>query len=78
MMAQKSLTLGTDLVLKGLKQAKFQKVFLAANCPPETEKSISHYCTIQQIPCEKVGIESDELGVVCKKPFAISVLAVRK
>ena len=64
--------------IKNLRLCKVQKVFLSSNCPAGIEKDLSYYAGLSGAEVHKLEYPNDELGVVCKKPFSISVLAVLK
>ncbi|MBI2140599.1 ribosomal L7Ae/L30e/S12e/Gadd45 family protein [Candidatus Woesearchaeota archaeon] len=72
------LIIGTDRTLKGIKQGKVVRVFLASNTAKETRESIEHYASLAGFEVSILPVLNDELGVVCKKPFSISVLSVKK
>jgi large subunit ribosomal protein L30e len=76
--AARRLIVGAQRTVKLLKQGKVEKVFVSSNCRASTAKSLAHYCSILKIACEELPINSSQLGVVCKKPFSISVLSVKK
>ncbi len=65
------LSFGTNLTLKHLKLGKAKKVFLASNCPQKIKDQITQY------PVEVVQLKepSMEIALLCKKPFAVSVLS---
>ena len=73
-----NLVLGTERSMKSLKLGKIQKVMLSSNCPAKVEKDISYYAGLAGAEFQKLDYPNDELGVICKKPFSISVLAVVK
>ncbi|MBI2176196.1 ribosomal L7Ae/L30e/S12e/Gadd45 family protein [Candidatus Woesearchaeota archaeon] len=70
------LVIGTAEVMKMLKQNKLAKVFVASNSLPSVKDSLGQYGP--DAGCEVVQLEipNDELGVMCKKPFSISVVGV--
>jgi len=70
------VVIGTEKVIKGLKAKHFGKVFLASNCLDETKKDIFHYGGLADIPVIELEITNEELGVICKKNFFISVLGI--
>lgn len=71
----KKVIIGSELVLNGLRTGKAAKVFIASNCKKETLSDIEHYSKVTGVELMKLPYPNDELGVLCKKPFAISVLA---
>jgi large subunit ribosomal protein L30e len=68
--------LGTERTIKNLKLGKVQKVLVSSNCPANVEKSIGYYAGLSNAEFYKLNYPNDELSVICKKPFSISVLAV--
>ena len=72
---QKKVVIGTDKVVRQLKEGKIGKIFLARNCPDKTRKDISYYAGLMQVPIVDLAMSNEELGVFCKKNFFISVLA---
>ena len=67
--------LGTKETIKRIKQGKINKVFLASNCREDIKKQIHYYAKIGKIEVYEMKETSAELGTVCKKPYAISVLS---
>ncbi|MFH2027964.1 MAG: ribosomal L7Ae/L30e/S12e/Gadd45 family protein [Nanoarchaeota archaeon] len=70
--------IGTDKTLKGLRAGKMSKIVLSLNCPEDVENDINHYSKISNVKVVKLDIPNDELGIVCKKPYSISVLGILK
>ena len=73
-----SLIMGTEKSVKSLRLGKVEKVLLSSNCPASVEKDLSYYAQMNGTEVHKLDYPNDELGVICKKPFSISVLAVVK
>jgi large subunit ribosomal protein L30e len=72
------LIMGTEETIKNLKLGKVKKVFLASNCEHSIVRDISHYTKIGNVDLTTLEIPNDELGVICRKPFSISVLCLMK
>jgi len=70
--------LGTEKSIKSLKLGRVQKVLVSSNCPVGVEKDINYYAGLNGTELYKLEYPNDELGVICKKPFSISVLAFLK
>ena len=68
--------IGFETVLKQLKKGKLSQIFLANNCPEKTRGDISHYAKLIDVPLVNLGINNEELGVLCKKNFFISVMGI--
>jgi len=73
-----NVLIGTDSVIKNLKIGKVSKVMMSSNCPAGIEADITHYAGLSGAEFEKLEFPNDELGIICKKPFSISVLALPK
>ena len=71
-----NVIIGTEKSVKSLKLGRVQKILLSSNCPAGVEKSINYYAGLNDAEIHKLEFPNDELGVICKKPFSISVLAV--
>lgn len=74
----KKLILGTDLTIKKLKLGKISKVFISSNCPVKIVKEINYLGKLSKTQIFKLKQQNDELGTICKKPFSISVVSVKK
>lgn len=72
------LIVGTDKTLKALKLGKLEKVFISLNCPSEVKATIKHYSKISKTTISQLKYPNDELGIVCKKPYSISILGLSK
>jgi large subunit ribosomal protein L30e len=70
--------IGTKSVLKNLKESKLIKIYLATNCPSDVRKDIEHYSALVKTPIVTLEIDNEEVGVLCKKYFFISVLGIKK
>ena len=78
LMKSGNVILGTERTLKGLRSGKVERILLSSNVAEKTEKDIGYYANLAQTEVQKLDIPNDELGIVCKKPFSISVLSVVK
>ena len=72
------LVLGTDRMLKDLRQGKLSKVFLTTNVSDGLREDIARYCGLGTCAIEQLSISNKELGVICKKPFSVSVAGLLK
>ena len=72
----KKLVVGTKQTLKNLKLGKLEKVFVTANCPESVKKDVAHYSSLSGCEVQSLDIPNEELGTICKKQFAISVLGL--
>lgn len=74
----KNIVIGTEKTLKNLKLGKISKVYISSNCSEKVMDSIEHYSRLSKAVMIKLKYPNDELGILCKKPFSISVLSVPK
>ena len=72
----KKLVIGAQRTLKSIREGKIDKVFLSSNSP--YKKDLDHYAKVSKIKVVQLEYANDELGDLCKKPYAISVLGVLK
>jgi large subunit ribosomal protein L30e len=68
--------IGSDVGMKSLKLGKTEKVYLASNCNEITKKEAERLARIAKVDVVVLSIPNDDLGVLCKKPFSISMLSV--
>ena len=70
--------IGTERVLKSLKEEKVSKVLLSANCRDDVKNDLEHFKSISNFEIMNLKYESEELGVICKKPYTISMIGFLK
>lgn len=73
-----NLIIGSDRVLKALRNNEMEKIYLASNAPPALADDIKHFAVMTHTDVEMTGVQNDELGVLCKKPFLISCIGLKK
>lgn len=78
LLKEKKIIIGTDRTLKNLKLGKIKKVYLSSTCSEQLSKSVEHYSKLSKASVVKLKYPSDELGILCKKSFFVSVLSVPK
>ena len=61
-----------------MKLGKLAKIFVTANCPKETREDIKYYAKLSDTLVVELKEHSDEISVICKKPFNVSVLSIAK
>ncbi len=76
LMSASKLVLGANETVKLLRQGKLARVFVSTNCSPQMRSDLENACKIAGIDVVELNQTSDEIGVLCKKPFAISVVGV--
>ncbi len=76
LMTASKLVFGAGETVKLLRQGRLARVYLSTNCSPQAKSDIEHACKIVGIDVVELNQSSEEIGVLCKKPFAISVIGV--
>jgi len=71
----KNLTFGADRTMKKLRKGELKSIFLAKNCPTGIKDMIKSYAKIGGVKIVELDVKNEELGVLCKKYFSISVLS---
>ncbi len=75
---EKKVVFGADVTLKNLKTGKVSLIYLTSNCPEELKENILHHAKVGGIAIREISYSDEELGIICKKPFSISVLTILK
>ena len=74
----KSFVIGTDRTLKELKKGNTQKVFITSNCAAHVKEELLRLAKLNGVDVEELSQLNEELGIICKKHFPISVASVVK
>ncbi|MBU1204508.1 MAG: ribosomal L7Ae/L30e/S12e/Gadd45 family protein [Nanoarchaeota archaeon] len=74
----RKIIIGTRVVMKNLKLNMLEKIYIASNCSESSKKELEYYSKLLKIPVIKLKQPNDELGVICKKQYSISMLGVLK
>ena len=72
----KKLIIGSQRVVKELKRSKLLEVFITANCENRVKEDLKHYSSMQKVKLTSLDINNEELGVICKKPFSVSIIGI--
>ncbi len=70
--------IGRGRVMKLLKAGGLESVVYASNCTPTTVKDLEYYARISKIQTEKFNGDASKLSQVCRKPFNITILGIKK
>lgn len=73
---EKKAVIGTKKVMKKLRSGQLSAVYITSNCPEKTKKDIEYYAGLSNTKTVQLKRANDELGVLCKKPFSISILGI--
>ena len=71
------IVLGSDETMKLLRAGKIKRVYLAANASASMKNDASHYGKLANAEVVQLELSNVDLGVLCKKPFSISVLGAK-
>ena len=74
----KKLVFGTKQVIKNIKKNKIEKLFISSNCKDETKTDLQHYSKMGKVEGISLKNSNKDVGIICKKPFSISVVGVLK
>ncbi len=67
------LVIGTERTIKALKKDELAKVVVSSNCSDSVRNQLSGKAEIVN-----VQESNEELGVLCKKPFRVALLGIKK
>ncbi|MFA6461807.1 MAG: ribosomal L7Ae/L30e/S12e/Gadd45 family protein [Candidatus Woesearchaeota archaeon] len=67
---------GTERVIKGIRNGSLKKIYLANNCPAKLRDDVVHYANLTGVPIVDLGYSNEEIGIFCKKNFLVSVLGL--
>lgn len=70
--------LGTDRTLKALRKGELKQVFCASNVDTRVREDLEYYEKSLKISVSHLKMSNEELGVLCGKPFSVSVIGVLK
>ena len=73
---QKEVIIGTDRVMKELKAKKINQIFIASNCPRKTKEDLTYYAQLASVPIVELKQTNEEVGLLCKKNFMVSVVGI--
>ena len=68
--------IGATLTLKRLKLGEIEKVIVTKNCPQQIKRDLRAHCADAEFV--ELPQTNQQLGIICKKPYAISVLSVTR
>lgn len=71
---EKGLVFGEREIISRLKNNRLKRVFIASNCKESLARDVEYYSKLGKIAVIKLDKTNEELGILCKKPFSISVL----
>jgi len=75
---QNKVIIGYKTVIKSLKSDRPELIVLAANTPEDKKKMIELNAKISKVQVKEYPKDGVDLGLLCGKPFSISVLAIKR
>ncbi len=78
LLTDKKLVIGTEITIKNLNKGNISKIFITSNCSNNIIQDIEHYANISNVEVVQLTQSNEELGILCKKPFSISVISILK
>jgi len=75
-LSEKRIVIGAETTVKQLKQGRLDAVFLCSNLPQAVKDDLAHHCGLSKTRLIQLEQSNEELGVICKKPFPISMCGV--
>ncbi len=73
----KKAVIGTKESMLLMKNKKCKLVVFAQNLPVELKEELENISKMTNIPIKMFNGTNKELGILCKKPFNISVIAIK-
>lgn len=74
----KKLILGSGRTIKLLKKGELKEIFLSSNMSKASKSAIETHAKMMGVKVSELGITNEEMGVVVKKPFGVSVASIQK
>ena len=74
----KKVFIGTERTIKNLKLGRVSAVYVTENISESVLETITRQASLSEVEVTKLNATNEELGIICKKPFRISVLSVIK
>jgi len=76
--AQKTdkLVIGLETTMNALRNNNIEYVFVASNAPQNMIEDLEHNSTVAETLISQLKVNSEDLGVACKKQFRVTVVGV--
>ena len=75
---ERKAILGFRKSLKYIKTKKPKLIVISENIPEDRKKEIEYLAKLEKVKVEVFKGTSKELGIVCGKPFPVSILVIQK
>lgn len=77
-LSKKNLTIGFEVSEKSLKNNELRTIIVSTNFEEIKKKHIEHLCKISEIEYIQSEMDAKTIGELCKKPFLINVVGIKK
>jgi large subunit ribosomal protein L30e len=68
--------LGTKVAMRELRRGRAKIAILSSNCPEDAKNEIEIHGRLSEIPVLEHQKDSVDLGMLCGKPFPVSVIVI--
>lgn len=70
------LKYGYNTTIKSLQRGEAKLVIMASETPEDMKMTIKYFCALTQTPVVEFPGTSAELGIACRRPHLVAVIAV--
>ncbi len=74
---KKEVVFGYNQVIKLLKTGHTKMIVMAKNIPKEKKETILHNAKLSKVEVKEFDNDNVNLGLICGKPFSVSVIAIK-
>ncbi len=71
------IVIGSNKVIRGVKNSAFSQVVFASNCPEDTKKDMDRYSQLSGLEVRPFDGNSSQLGQLCGKPFSVLLIGIK-
>jgi len=75
---EKKVTIGADETTRALTAGTLKTIVIASNAAEQTRTTLEREASLAGVAVDDIKITNDDLGTMCKKPFAIQTLGIKK
>ncbi len=68
--------LGSKVAVREMRRGRARMAIVSINCPEDIKEIIGNYGKLSEIPVLSHQKDSLDLGVLCGKPFPVSVIVI--
>ncbi|RLI98340.1 MAG: 50S ribosomal protein L30e [Candidatus Aenigmatarchaeota archaeon] len=72
------LVIGSNSVIKGLKNGAMEYIICSSNMPENRKRDINHYASVSKTGVRDFEGDSAKLGETCGKPFNVLLIGIKK